>query len=284
MTRHLTRAPRPTWAVLIALLLLVGSVAINAQRGFGRFIREGPGNPIMWPPPDFEDGKFAFCKVMYTSVRSEPMGVGWWTDYPFAGIHLMIRFSELTKGRVSRDPAGDVQHWVVRLTDDALFSCPFVMASDVGTIGLSPEEVVRLREYLLKGGFFWVDDFWGNAAWAQWSSEIAKVLPPDEYPILDLPLDHPVFQAMFEVTKVPQVTNIMNWRRTGSTSERGAETATAHFRAILDKRDRIMVAMTFNTDIGDSWEREGEDQDFFMRFSPPGYALGINVLLYALTH
>ena len=66
------------------------------------------------------------------------------------------------------------------------------MASDVGTIGLSLEEVIHLREYLLKGGFLWVDDFWGGAAWAQWSSEIGRVLPPSEYPIVDLPMDHPV--------------------------------------------------------------------------------------------
>ena len=103
--------------------------------------------------------------------------------------------SELTKTPISKTADDVPNHWVVRLTDDALFQCPFTMASDVGTIGLSLEEVIHLREYVLKGGFLWVDDFWGGAAWAQWSSEIGRVLPPSEYPIVDLPMDHPVFHT-----------------------------------------------------------------------------------------
>ena len=62
----------------------------------------------------------------------------------------------------------------MRLTDDALFHCPFTMATDVGTLEFSPEEAHRLREYLLKGGFLWVDDFWGTPAWEQWSVEIGR--------------------------------------------------------------------------------------------------------------
>lgn len=222
---------------------------------------------------------------MYTSVRREPAGSGWQTDYPYADINFMIRLSELTKTDVSmnhREP----NHWVVRITDDALFECPFVMTSDVGTIGLSPEEVIRLRAYLLKGGFLWVDDFWGTAAWDQWTQEIAKVLPPAEYPIVDAPLDHVLFRTMFNVRKVPQITNIGFWRSVGgtTTSERGAETAEAHLRTISDRHGRIMVIMTHNTDVADSWEREGEDAEFFRSFSPDGYALGINVLMYAMTH
>ncbi len=80
------------------------------------------------------------------------------------------------------------------------------------------------------------------------------------------------------------MTSIQNWRRTHETSERGAESAEVHFRAIPDRAGRIMVLMSHNTDLGDSWEREGEDPDFFYKFSPPGYSVGINVLLYTLTH
>ena len=238
--------------------------------------------PPRYPPPRFEDGAFAVCKLQYTSVRREDMGQGWATDYPYAGFNLMIRLSELTKTPVSMDAHGDPNYYVVRLTDDALFKCPFTMASDVGTIGISAAEASRLREYLLKGGFLWVDDFWGTPAWEQWSREIGKALP--EYPIVDLPLDHPIFHTMFQVTKIPQITNIQNWRRTGRTSERGADSAHANFRAIADEKGRIMVVMTHNTDLGDSWEREGEDHEFFLQFSPDGYALGIDVLLYAMTH
>ena len=102
----------------------------------------------------------------------------------------------------------------------------------------------------------------------------------------DVPLDDPIFSSQFVVTKVPQITNIGFWRRSRGreTFERGADSREAHFRAIRDAHGRIMVAMTHNTDIADSWEREGEDPGFFYQFSPDGYALGINVLLYAMTH
>jgi hypothetical protein len=220
---------------------------------------------------------------MYTSVWSEAQGVGWATDYPYAGHNLMVRLSELTKTPVSRDENGTPNYWVVRLTDDALFRCSFTMAADVGTIGLESNEVARLRAYLLKGGFLWVDDFWGTPAWEHWSSEIARVLP--EYPIVDVPADHPIRHMMFRLNEIPQVTNINWWRRTGGrTSERGSDSPRADFRMIADEHNRIMVLMTHNTDIADSWERETEDREFFLRFAADGYAVGMNVVLYTLTH
>jgi hypothetical protein len=132
----------------------------------------------------------------------------------------------------------------------------------------------------------WVDDFWGEAAWEQWSSELARALPPSEFPVEDVPLTDPIFRSMLEVKEVPQVTSIRFWRLVGgqTTSERGAETAVPHLRAIRDSHHRIIVVMTHNTDVSDSWEREGDDPEFFYQFSPRGYALGIDVLLYAMTH
>jgi hypothetical protein len=268
-----------------ALLVVAAAGGAAAQWGQGRWGRlaEGPGVPARYPPPHFEDGAFTVCKVQYTSVRAEAMGVGWATDYPYAGINLMTRLSELTKTPISRDEHGNPSYWVVRLTDDALFRCPFTIASDVGTIGLSPDEAQRLRQYLLKGGFLWVDDFWGSEAWAQWSAEIHKALP--EYPIRDVPLDHPIRHTMFNLERIPQVTNIQFWRRSGGeTRERGSDSPHANFRMIADDKERIMVVMTHNTDLGDSWEREGEDHEFFLQFSPDGYAVGMNVLIYAMSH
>jgi len=305
--RRNSRIHRTGAAVICTSLVLIAfATAVVAQRGFGGGfggrLPEGPGVPIRSPQKGFEDGHVAHCKLEYTSVRREASGVGWGTDYPYAGIHLLTRLGEITKTAISKQPDGSPNYWVVTLTSPELFECPFLAASDVGTIGLSDLEAKNLRDYLLKGGFLWVDDFWGSEAWEQWSSEMARVLPPSEYPIVDLTVGHPVFHSMFEITKfgerltggadgalgsptvVPQVTNINNWRRTGDTSERGEDSPHASFRAILDQHGRIMVAMTFNTDMGDSWEREGEDPDFFRRFSPPGYALGIDVMLYALTH
>jgi len=255
-----------------------------AQWGWGGV---GEGNvPPRFPPKSLPDRDFAYCKLMYERVRYEQLGMGWATDYPFAGINLMIRYSELTTGRVSWDRPGQPNHWVVRLTDDELFNCPFVMAADVGTIGLSTDEARGLRDYLLKGGFLWVDDFWGTRAWEHWAREIGKVLPPTRYPVVDVPLDHPIFRILNHVPSVPQITAIQFWRGVGgmTTSERGRDSEVPHLRAIMDDHERILIVMTHNTDIADAWEREADDPRFFSQFSPDGYGLGINVLLHAMTH
>ena len=275
---------RPALRWLVAAVALAAAAAAAASAQGYRF-REG-SLAARYAPPRMPDGSFVICRVAYRSVRVEPMGIGWQTDYPFAEINLTTRLSELTKTRVSRSDAGQPNHFVVRLTDDTLFNCPLTMASDVGSLGFTAPEIERLRLYLLKGGFLWVDDFWGTQAWRQWSNEIAKVLPPSEFPIEEVPMGDPLLKSMFEVVEVPQITNIQFWRGVGgqTTSERGPDSTQAHLRAIRDREGRIMVLMTHNTDVADSWEREGEDPGFFYQFSPNGYALGINVLLHAMTH
>jgi hypothetical protein len=110
------------------------------------------------------------------------------------------------------------------------------------------------------------------------------VFPAAEYPIVDVPAEHALYRSQFVVPGTPQIPNIGHWLATGTTSERGADSADVHTRAILDDHGRIMVLMTHNTDLGDSWEREAEDPTYFYQFSVKGYAFGINVLLYALTH
>jgi hypothetical protein len=255
---------------------------------YSRFgtLRGEQGDPAELPPRERPDAKLAGCHLLYTSVRREANGSGWRTDYPWAQRNLLIRLSELTKTRVSVGRPGVPHVYLVRLTDPALFECSFVMASDVGTIGLSDEEVDGLRLYLHKGGFLWVDDFWGEAAWAQWTRELGRAMPPTDYSIEDVPLTDPIFRSMFQVKKVPQVTGIGFWRAVGgsTTSERGAETAVPHLRAIRDTHGRIIAVMTHNTDVSNSWERETEDPAYFYQFSIEGYALGVNILLYAMTH
>ena len=271
--------PRLLVAVLVVLLV----AAAAAAQDFFPFRRSR--TPPRFPTADSFDGRFNFCRLMYTSVRGEAGGQGWWTDYPAADVNFSIRLSELTKTRVSRTAGGDPNHLVVRTLDHELFSCPFVIISDPGTAGFTDEEVARLREYLLKGGFLWADDFWGTRAWQQWESEIGRILPPIDFPIVDLTPEHPLFRTMFELKDIPQIPNISHWRRSGgTTSERGYDSEVVNLRGISDESGRLMVLMTHNTDIQDAWEREGEDPQFFYQFSPNGYAVGINIFLYAVTH
>jgi hypothetical protein len=129
-----------------------------------------------------------------------------------------------------------------------------------------------------------VDDFWGTRAWDQWEYEIGRVLPPNQYPITDIPHDHPVMNVLYDVKDVEQVSNIRFWVQTGSVSERGGDSPNVNFRGIADDHGRLIVVMAHNTDIPDTWEREGESKEYFDKFSPNGYAVGVNIVLYGLTH
>lgn len=267
-----------SWRTRIVIAsIAAGLVTPAAEAQFrGRFA------PRLATPADY-DGSFHFCRGWFRSGFGGDGG-GWAADYPWADINLSIRLGELTKTLVSRTAAGDPKPLIMRLSDPTLFQCPFVMMTEVGAIAISAAEAANLRAYLLKGGFLWVDDFWGSYAWNYWAGQIRKVLAPPEYPIVDLPSGHPMFNVQFRVAETPQITNIGFWLATGTTSERGADSAVVHTRAILDRDGRVMVLMTHNTDFGDSWEREAEDPSFFYKFAANGYAFGINVVLYALTH
>jgi hypothetical protein len=266
-------------------VMLIAATTAWAQRGWGRGYGRGEGGipPRLAQASDF-DGGFQVCRLMYRQVRSHQRGLGWGTDYPDAEINFSIRLSEMTKTSVSRGPGNQPNHFVVQPTDEALFQCPFVIMSDPGSAGFTDADVEALRRYLLKGGFLWADDYWGPWAWDDFAREIGKVLPPAQYPIRELTPAHPIFRTMFTVGRVPQVPSWQYWSGSGDTSEMGPDSANAHMAAITDGGGRVMVLMTHNTDIADAWEREGENPEYFLRFSPEGYALGLNIALYAMMH
>ena len=279
---------RLTW-IFAGIIAVTGVTvtAVYAQRIWAGYYGR---TPPKFPTATTFDGNFHFCRVMFTSDHREKQG--WGTDYPGADINLSVRLSELTKVRVTLTHDGEGGEGevpdtvVVRLTDDALFQCPFALMEDAGTARFTDAEVQRLRQYLLKGGFLFVSDYHGTPAQEQFDEEIARVLPRDRYPIVDLtPPDHPLWRTMFPVSRLPQIASIQTWRRTGSTLERwNVEGEPPDARGIADTQGRLMVVMIHNSDIPDPWEREGEDTDYFYRFSPDAYAIGIDVVLYALTH
>ncbi|PYQ80215.1 MAG: transmembrane prediction [Acidobacteria bacterium] len=248
--------------------------------GGGRFYR----TPPKWAARDNFDGSWNFCRGFYYSNRREAGGSGWDTDFPGADNNFSVRLGELTNVAVRLDASGQPDYVVVRLTDPLLSRCTMLHLEDAGTARFTDEEVEALRAYLLKGGFMTVDDFWGTDAWDQWADEIGRVLPPSAYPIFDIPLDHPIMHTLYDVKEIEQVSSIQFWGRWGSVSERGADSARVNFRGINDEKGRLMVVMAHNTDIPDTWEREGENKEYFDRFSPNGYAVGVNIVLYALTH
>lgn len=259
-----------------AVVFLCGTSLAAQGWGRGRNLSVRPGLPE-------ERTGFIFCRLQYTSVRREALGYGWGTDYPRSDQNFMIRLPELTRTPVSIWRDGEPGHAVVRADDPNLFECPFLFASDVGTAGFSDAEVVNLRAYLQKGGFLWVDDFWGERAWSHWTDQIARVLPGST--VQDLAPDHPLFAVYYQIREIPQIPSIQFWYRSGGgTSERGDESQQPHLRAVFDAAGRIMVLMSHNSDIADGWEREADDEDFFYAFSGRAYGVGVNVAIWAMSH
>ncbi len=269
---------RPVVIGLTAAICLTAAVAAAqfGRRGFGGF------RASFATAKDF-DGHFHFCRWVYQSALDGDGG-NWNADWPRADINLSIRLSELTKADVSKDPTGEPNHLLIRFTDPEVFDCPFVMATEVGRTFIPDQEAKAIRLYVEKGGFLWVDDFWGSYAWDHWVGQIRKALPASEFPIFDLPRDHPLLHTQFEVKDIPQIPNIGFYLGTHTTSERGPDSAQPHARGIADSHGRLVVLMTHNTDFGDSYEREGDSPEYFIAFGPRGYAFGINAILYALTH
>lgn len=263
-------------ACVIALLVGIAVTGYTqGRRSFGGGRRFAP--PAVATPESF-DGSWQFCRLAYS-------GRAWATDYPDADYNFSTRVSELTKVTVSKTPGGEPRPLIVRPTDDALFQCPFVMLWQAESLWFSDEDAARVREYLLKGGFIWSDDSWGTFAWENFEREMAKVLPGPKYRFVDLPPSHAMYRIFFQLPRVPQIPAINYWWGTGGdTSEQGADSAVVHVRGISDEHGRLMVLSTHNTDIADGWEREGVDPQYFRRFSVDSYAVGINVMLYAITH
>ncbi|MEZ5291537.1 MAG: DUF4159 domain-containing protein [Vicinamibacterales bacterium] len=275
--------PRRPW-IRVAAGVAVAALMLGATDTLARQRRMGVSNRFPIPTEDSFDGGFHFCRVAFQTGRFR-RGGSWVVDYPRADVNLSIRLSELTKTRVTFDGNHEPRHFVLQLTDPTLFRCPFIMMTEPGGLVFDDTEVARLREYLLKGGFLWADDFWGEIAWENFEHEMRRVLPAEAFPLRDLDRDHPLFNAQFPVQEVIQIPSINFWAGTGGgTSEWGPESAVPHARGFLDKDGRVLVLATHNTDYGDAFEREGDDPDYFQTFSIDGYAFGINVLVYAMTH
>jgi len=266
------------------LCLLVGATLVAALTSYaqGRGQFRGGGRQrfpaATLATADSFDGKFQFCRLAYS-------GRAWATDYPDADYNFSTRLSELTKIAVSKSPGGEVLPQIVRPIDDALFKCPFVMMWQLESFWVSDEDAARLRQYLLKGGFIWADDSWGSDAWQNFEYEMTKVLPGPQYRFTDIAPPHPMYRTFFDLPRVPQIPAINYWLNSGGdTSERGADSAVVAVRGIADEQGRLMVLATHNTDVADGWEREGVDARYFRQFSIDSYAVGINVMLYTMTH
>ena len=220
--------------------------------------------------------EFYFSRVAYRGYGGfYGRGGSWRTDFPRAD-QIFLSFID----RLVPNLDAFEQEFVVRLDDPDVRRFPFLYALEVGGMALSPEEIEGLRSYLLQGGFLVIDDFWGIREWASFESEIRQVLPG--YEIIDLPLDHKILTAFYEIDEIIQVPNVNNGCRGGRTDE-GDNSFIPMVKGIHDENGRLMVVINFNTDLGDAWE--WADQACYpFEYSKYAYEMGVNFIVYAMSH
>ncbi len=237
-----------------------------------------------WPlSRELPNDVFVFARLRFDSESSRWgrwRGQGKWaTDYPDADLNFSYRLQQLTAMQVS--PKGVV----VDIQEEQMRHYPFIYMIEPGQISLSEEQAKTIREYLLKGGFIMVDDFWGEEEWETFSVALKQIFP-DREPV-ELPAEHEIFHMVFPLKTKPQIPSVghaMAGREQGITFERW-DAQTPHYRAIYDDKKRMVMLICHNTDLGDGWEEEGTDPWYFREFSEKyAYPLGINILFYALTH
>ena len=225
-------------------------------------------------------GGFTLCRLRYDSTRRQRKS-GWWDDYPASDFNFLNRFEELTTVGISHWANGDPGFAQITIEDPDLYRCPFLKMQNAADTDFTPQQVTRLRDYLTKGGFLWEDDNWTEDDWEVMKRNVTRVLP--DYPIVDLGPDHPLFSVLYHLKEIPQIPSLESWRRGGGrTDEFGG--GPPHLYAVFGPNGRMMVLMTVNSDTSDSWEREGDNPDYFYLFSANGYALGVNIAIWVMTH
>jgi len=277
---------RPLWHPVFALvaLILLAALAL-AQRGRLRFASPDEDQSPFQP----REGEFHFIRTEYTDlpqysrgfgfVSRNARGRGWWLqDWPDADEHFSVGIQRLT-----RIDIGEPRH--LGLTDERLFDNPWIYATQVGYWDLSDAETMRLREYLLRGGFLVVDDFWGPEDWEIFRETMERVLP--NHTITDLAEADPLMHVLYDIREKDRtfIPGSRHLRRASDGSivvVQPPGTAPA-WRGIFDEHDRLSIAINYQTDMADAWEFA--DVPYYPApMTLLAYHYGINYIVYAMTH
>ncbi len=238
--------------------------------GNGTALLEGPWRESR--PPQMDNlpwHEFYFTRAAYRSAWRRG---SWAIDYPKADRQFLTVLRRLTNLDAHQGENA------VLLTGDILRKYPFLYALEVGYINLSEAEVRGLRSYLESGGFLVIDDFWGSQEWARFEYQMKEVFP--EYSIKEISLDHPIFHVFYDIEEILQVPAYGRYF-SGRTSERDGYVP--RVLGIEDDDGRLLVAINWNTDLGDAWEW-AEQPDYPLKYSTFAYQMGVNMVVYAMSH
>jgi hypothetical protein len=283
---------RVRFNTVAVLWLAVGALAtagttFAVQRSLPQKFREYPGveyrmGDVPLPGDWQKSAEWSFARLMYPPGENDGyrgrfdgdwrLGLSLWTqDYPRADRRMAQAVRRLTRIQVrsveqpvSLDDGNDVYNW------------PWLYAVQVGEWGLTDEQAVKLRDYLLRGGFFMADDFHGTEEWDVFRRSMEKVFP--NRPIVEIPDSDPIFHTVYNLDERYQIPGAEHLA-TGHKKDGYV----ARWRGIYDDKGRIMIAISFNSDIGDSWEW-ADDPGYPEKFSDLGLRIGVNDIVYAMTH
>ena len=238
-------------------------------------------------PPDFQERtEFVFGRLMYPPAPtarfdrsgSRMGGSGWkqgyssWTqDYPRADRHFLLALR-----RLSRMHVRSVEQ-PINLDDGDVFDWPWLYAVRPGEWKLSAAQAQTLREYLLRGGFFMADDFWGSREWEVFMQSMRQVFPDRQ--VVDLPNDDQIFHTVYDLDDRYRVPGA--WGLGGRQYQNDGDTP--YWRGIYDDKGRLLTAIVVNSDLGDSWEY-ADDPYYPEKYSALGIRIAVNYIMYAMTH
>jgi hypothetical protein len=237
-------------------------------------------------PEDWQQkGEWAFARLMFPGGPNDGyrgrfdgdfrLGLSLWTqDYPRADRHFSLALR-----RLSRIHVRSVEQPINVEEGDDVYNWPWLYAVQVGEWGLTESEAKVLRDYLLRGGFFMADDFHGNYEWQMFEKRIHYVFP--DRPIVDIPDDDPIFHTVFDLNdrfQIPGAEHLYQGCKACSDGGVGA-----HWRGIYDDKGRVMVAISYNSDVGDAWEF-ADDPGYPEKFANLAIRIGVNYVVYAMTH
>jgi hypothetical protein len=263
------------WPFLASIgLLFVLSVMFAYQRGFKEYPYEEV-NPAPVPPDANEKTEWAFARLRYPSGRYMRWRRGSWSiDFPKADRQFVQGVR-----RLSRIHARSAEQVVdLELDDDEIFYWPWIYAVEVGHWDLTDSQCKKMREYLLRGGFLMTDDFHGTREWGTFIATMNRIFP--DRPIVEIENKDPIFHVLYDLDEKIQVMGTVTFG-TGVTYE--YDGVIPHWRGIYDDRGRLMVAICFNQDNGDAWEWADSPQ-YPEKAASQAYRLGINYIIYAMTH
>ncbi|MGA2113429.1 MAG: DUF4159 domain-containing protein [Bryobacteraceae bacterium] len=279
---------QPTKLRRAGAVAAAGLTFLSALYAFQKPFREYPGVEYeKFPlPPDYQEKtEWVFARLMYPPVGTYYGGVqfngswkeggsNWTMDYPRSDRHLVQAVRRLTRlhTRSAEEP--------IDLDDGDVYDWPWLYGVEVGHWNLTDSQAATLREFLLRGGFFMCDDFHGDIEWRTFAASMRKVFP--DRPIEEIADSDSIFHTIYDLSHRYQVPGMPALEK-HNTYEKGESGKTPHWRAIYDDNGRVIVAMCHNMDLGDSWEH-ADDPEYPARYSDLGIRIGVNYILYSMTH